>query len=85
MQRYSDFKNVDFLSRFVTDAGRLKSRRVTRLRPLVHSRLMRNIKLARVMALMPHEARYEDKRNARLRSFNAATLQHKARQGKSPV
>ncbi len=80
-QRYGDFKNIDFLSRFVTGAGRLKSRRLTRLKPVVHARLMRNIKVARVMALMPHEARYEDKQNARLRSFNVATLQHRARQG----
>jgi hypothetical protein len=29
------------------------------------------------MALLPHEARYEDKARQRLRSFNAATLMHK--------
>jgi ribosomal protein S18 len=41
--QFGDFKNVDFLSRFVTDAGRLKARRATRLRPAVHYRLMKQV------------------------------------------
>ncbi len=148
VQQFGDFKNLDFLSRFVTDAGRLKGRHDTRLRPSVHYRLMKQvraaaaapavagaaaagagagavaaaaavarpgprlvqlhaarglcaaraqptaavqapssqlptgaaaaqIKLARIMALMPHEARQEDKARQRLRSFNAAAAAHK--------
>lgn len=69
----ADYKNVEFLEQFVSDTGRLLPRRVTRLKPKVHRYVMRQIKLARVMALMPHELRYEESLvSARAREFEAA-------------
>eukprot|EP00873_Tetraselmis_striata_P039661 jgi/Tetstr1/459925/TSEL_005265.t1 len=48
-----DFKNQEFLSAHVTDMGQLLPRRRTRLKKSTHRKLMRAIKLARCMALLP--------------------------------
>lgn len=71
-----DYKNIDLLLNFVTDSGRIKHRRQTRLKPRLQSRVARTIKLARQMALLPYEMRVGDggdgDRWRRMREYRAA-------------
>lgn len=48
----TDFKNVAFLSNYLTPDGRLMPRKQTRLPQRQHRNIMQAIKLARNMALM---------------------------------
>lgn len=52
--RTADFRDLQFLDRFVTDGGQIVSRQKTKLQSKVHRHLARQIKTARVMALLPH-------------------------------
>lgn len=48
-----DFRDQEFLSGYVTEMGQLLPRRRTQLKKSTHRRLMRAVKLARCMALLP--------------------------------
>lgn len=50
----ADFKNLHFLNAFVSDGGQILSRNKTKLQAKVHRHLARQIKTARIMALLPH-------------------------------
>jgi small subunit ribosomal protein S18 len=52
-----DYKNIDLLKNFVTEAGKITPRRATGVSPLYHRKLVREIKKARSIALLPYKAR----------------------------
>ncbi|DBA70765.1 TPA: hypothetical protein ACH3X2_011661 [Trebouxia sp. C0005] len=56
----ADFKNLHFLNAFVSDGGQILSRNKTKLQAKVHRHLARQIKTARIMALLPHSGRAEE-------------------------
>lgn len=82
-----DYKDTTYLMQtFVTEAGRLKSRKHTQLPPLLHVRSMRAVKLARQLALIPYEMQFGDEVTdgpsaARLRMFEAAKQQYRLKDG----
>ena len=49
-----DYKDVKLLKRFVTDQGKIMPRRVTGTSAKMHRKLVRAIKRARSIALMPY-------------------------------
>ena len=49
-----DYKDVKLLRRFVTDQGKIMPRRVTGTSAKMHRKLVREIKKARNIALMPY-------------------------------
>ena len=49
-----DYKDVKLLKRFVTDQGKIMPRRVTGTSAKMHRKLVRAIKKARNIALMPY-------------------------------
>ncbi|MGW3073285.1 30S ribosomal protein S18 [Kitasatospora sp. NPDC001132] len=49
-----DYKDTDLLRRFLSDRGKIRSRRVTRLTVQQQRAMARAIKNARTMALLPH-------------------------------
>ena len=49
-----DYKDVKLLRRFVTDQGKIMPRRVTGTSAKMHRKLVRAIKQARNIALMPY-------------------------------
>ncbi|AXG78557.1 30S ribosomal protein S18 [Streptomyces paludis] len=51
---YIDYKNTDLLRKFLSDRGKIRSRRVTRVSAQQQRRLARAIKNAREMALLPY-------------------------------
>ncbi|MFJ9696064.1 30S ribosomal protein S18 [Kitasatospora sp. NPDC101183] len=51
---YVDYKDTDLLRRFVSDRGKIRSRRVTRLTVQQQRAVARAIKNAREMALLPY-------------------------------
>lgn len=51
-----DYKNVPLLSRFLDRRGRILSRRKTRVSAKVQRRIVREVKRARHMALVPYTA-----------------------------
>ena len=51
---YIDYKDVKLLRRFVTDQGKIMPRRVTGTSAKMHRKLVREIKKARNIALMPY-------------------------------
>ncbi|MEU0674380.1 30S ribosomal protein S18 [Streptomyces sp. NPDC006172] len=51
---YIDFKDTDLLRKFLSDRGKIRSRRVTRVTAQRQRRLSRAIKNAREMALLPY-------------------------------
>lgn len=57
VRRSIDFKNRRFLSSYLSEQGQLLPRRRTRLRAKTHRKLMRAVKLARCMALLPPTAK----------------------------
>ena len=59
---FVDYKNVRFLSRFVSEGGRILPRRITGLSAKRQRKITRLIKRARAFGLMPHTARLEDYR-----------------------
>ncbi|MFF1787996.1 30S ribosomal protein S18 [Kitasatospora sp. NPDC058243] len=53
---YIDYKDTDLLRRFVSDRGKIRSRRVTRLTVQQQRAVARAVKNAREMALLPYDA-----------------------------
>eukprot|EP00798_Chlamydomonas_sp_ICE-L_P022910 gene22910-30087_t len=56
---FADYKNVQFLEKYLSPAGRLLPRRETKLPVTLHVHVMRQIKLARSMGLIAGEARLD--------------------------
>ncbi|MDJ1132169.1 30S ribosomal protein S18 [Streptomyces iconiensis] len=54
---YVDYKDTDLLRRFISDRGKIRSRRVTRVTAQQQRQLARAIKNAREMALLPYASR----------------------------
>ncbi|NBE51254.1 30S ribosomal protein S18 [Streptomyces boluensis] len=54
---YIDYKDTDLLRRFLSDRGKIRSRRVTRVSAQQQRRLARAIKNAREMGLLPYASR----------------------------
>ncbi|MER8100220.1 30S ribosomal protein S18 [Kitasatospora sp. NPDC094016] len=53
---YIDYKDTDLLRRFVSDRGKIRSRRVTRLTVQQQRAVARAVKNARETALLPYAA-----------------------------
>ncbi|WP_217556040.1 30S ribosomal protein S18 [Streptomyces sp. GbtcB6] len=51
---YIDYKDTDLLRKFLSDRGKIRSRRVTRVSAQQQRLLARAIKNAREMALLPY-------------------------------
>ncbi|MFJ8941187.1 30S ribosomal protein S18 [Streptomyces sp. NPDC102365] len=54
---YIDYKDTDLLRRFLSDRGKIRSRRVTRVSARQQRALARAIKNAREMSLLPYASR----------------------------
>ncbi|MFD0316471.1 30S ribosomal protein S18 [Streptomyces flavalbus] len=54
---YIDYKDTDLLRKFISDRGKIRSRRVTRVTAQQQRLLARGIKNAREMALLPYGTR----------------------------
>jgi len=54
---YIDYKDTDLLRKFISDRGKIRSRRVTRVGSQQQRQLARAIKNAREMALLPYASR----------------------------
>ncbi|XVQ89293.1 30S ribosomal protein S18 [Microbispora siamensis] len=54
---YIDYKDTDLLRRFISDRGKIRSRRVTGVTVQQQRQLARAIKNAREMALLPYTSR----------------------------
>ena len=54
---YIDYKDTDLLRKFISDRGKIRSRRVTRVSSQQQRQLAKAIKNAREMALLPYTAR----------------------------
>jgi small subunit ribosomal protein S18 len=54
---YVDYKDTELLRRFLSDRGKIRSRRVTRVTSQQQRQLARAIKNAREMALLPYGTR----------------------------
>uniref|UniRef100_A0AAU2V4G5 Small ribosomal subunit protein bS18 n=1 Tax=Streptomyces sp. NBC_00003 TaxID=2903608 RepID=A0AAU2V4G5_9ACTN len=53
---YIDYKDTDLLRRFISDRGKIRSRRVSRVSAQQQRQLARAIKNAREMALLPYSS-----------------------------
>lgn len=54
---YIDYKDTDLLRKFISDRGKIRSRRVTRISAQQQRQMARAIKNAREMALLPYGSR----------------------------
>ncbi|MFD3478999.1 30S ribosomal protein S18 [Streptomyces sp. NPDC058695] len=54
---YIDYKDTDLLRKFISDRGKIRSRRVTRVTAQQQRRIAAAIKNAREMALLPYVTR----------------------------
>ncbi|MFJ6085925.1 30S ribosomal protein S18 [Streptomyces sp. NPDC092369] len=54
---YIDYKDTDLLRKFISDRGKIRSRRVTRVTAQQQRQLARAVKNAREMALLPYTSR----------------------------
>ena len=54
---YIDYKDTTLLRKFISDRGKIRSRRVTRVSSQQQRQLAKAIKNAREMALLPYTAR----------------------------
>ncbi|MFD0394287.1 30S ribosomal protein S18 [Streptomyces nogalater] len=54
---YIDYKDTDLLRKFISDRGKIRSRRVTRVTVRQQRLLARAVKNAREMALLPYAVR----------------------------
>ena len=54
---YIDYKDTDLLRKFISDRGKIRSRRVTQVSARQQRQLARAIKNAREMALLPYSTR----------------------------
>ncbi|MEU9701126.1 30S ribosomal protein S18 [Streptomyces sp. NPDC047981] len=53
---YVDYKNTDLLRKFVSDRGKIRSRRVTGVSAQQQRQIARAVKNAREMALLPYSS-----------------------------
>ncbi|MEU5220225.1 30S ribosomal protein S18 [Streptomyces sp. NPDC020807] len=51
---YVDYKDTDLLRKFISDRGKIRSRRVTRVSAQQQRQIARAVKNAREMALLPY-------------------------------
>ncbi|MFI5797297.1 30S ribosomal protein S18 [Streptomyces sp. NPDC051677] len=51
---YIDYKDTDLLRKFLSDRGKIRSRRITRITAQQQRQLSRAVKNAREMALLPY-------------------------------
>lgn len=54
---YIDYKDTELLRKFISDRGKIRGRRVTRVSARQQRQLARAIKNAREMALLPYGSR----------------------------
>ncbi|MEG8276653.1 MULTISPECIES: 30S ribosomal protein S18 [Streptomyces] len=54
---YIDYKDTDLLRKFISDRGKIRSRRVTRVSAQQQRQIAAAVKNAREMALLPYSAR----------------------------
>ncbi|WP_030260293.1 30S ribosomal protein S18 [Streptomyces violens] len=54
---YIDYKDTDLLRKFISDRGKIRSRRITRVSAQQQRQIAAAIKNAREMALLPYAAR----------------------------
>jgi len=54
---YVDYKDVNLLRKFISDRGKIRSRKVTGVTPQQQRQISRAIKNAREMALLPYPSR----------------------------
>ncbi|MEV6735497.1 30S ribosomal protein S18 [Streptomyces sp. NPDC051104] len=54
---YIDYKNTDLLRKFISDRGKIRSRRVTHVTGQQQRQIAQAIKNAREMALLPYSSR----------------------------
>ncbi|MEW2316596.1 30S ribosomal protein S18 [Streptomyces bauhiniae] len=54
---YIDYKDTDLLRKFISDRGKIRSRRVTRVTAQQQGQVATAIKNAREMALLPYAGR----------------------------
>ncbi|MGD9484621.1 30S ribosomal protein S18 [Streptomyces sp. TRM70308] len=54
---YVDYKDTELLRRFISDRGKIRGRRVTRVTAQQQRQLARAVKNARAMALLPYASR----------------------------
>ncbi|MEU3984497.1 30S ribosomal protein S18 [Streptomyces sp. NPDC026672] len=54
---YVDYKDTDLLRKFVSDRGKIRSRRVTHVTRQQQRKIAQAIKNAREMALLPYSSR----------------------------
>ncbi|AJT62600.2 30S ribosomal protein S18 2 [Streptomyces lydicus] len=54
---YVDYKDTDLLRKFISDRGKIRSRRVTHVTKQQQRQIARAIKNAREMALIPYGSR----------------------------
>ena len=54
---YIDYKDTNLLREFISDRGKIRSRRVTRVTAQQHRQIATAIKSAREMALLPYAPR----------------------------
>jgi small subunit ribosomal protein S18 len=54
---YIDYKDTDLLRKFISDRGKIRSRRVTGVTVQQQRQLARAVKNAREMALLPYSSR----------------------------
>ncbi|MFD3555960.1 30S ribosomal protein S18 [Streptomyces goshikiensis] len=54
---YIDYKDTDLLRKFISDRGKIRSRRVTRVTAQQQRQLALAVKNAREMALLPYAGR----------------------------
>ena len=54
---YVDYKDTDLLRQFISDRGKIRSRRGTRVTAQQQRQLARAVKNAREMALLPYSSR----------------------------
>ncbi|MFG3283267.1 30S ribosomal protein S18 [Streptomyces sp. NPDC048111] len=52
-----DYKDTDLLRKFLSDRGKIRSRRITRVTPQQQRQIAAAVKNAREMALLPHSSR----------------------------
>ncbi|MET9805471.1 30S ribosomal protein S18 [Streptomyces halstedii] len=53
---YIDYKDTDLLRKFISDRGKIRSRRVTRISAQQQRQMATAIKNAREMGLLPHSS-----------------------------
>ncbi|MGN5379657.1 30S ribosomal protein S18 [Streptomyces sp. MUSC 14] len=54
---YIDYKDTELLRKFISDRGKIRSRRVTRVTAQQQRQLAQAVKNAREMALLPYSSR----------------------------